>query len=621
MSQPPNISHRSPECLNIAGGELNNDSQRVVFLRKLFWAALDTKNRVIFILSITMIVVLSYGSSFTPILFSRFIDEFSTNLSITDFALVLIIGYLLVNWSTAIAQEVLWITVGPIQQRVQRRVNTSIFSHTIRLPFEFHTEKSTGEFLEKLSQSQSGMSQILFSVLTDLLPVSLRTLFILINSIIFLPLFVFNIMIIMIILYSCVLYFGAERIRQHQRRAQKKLVRARGLMTDSLMSIETVKSFDREDLVSHVFDNEMAAAEQYFGRFMWARFTLGASQVTLGLLCIGLAIGIGIVQSSHGALSIGELLLIQVYCSQLMQPLQGLSLQYRNIKSGLTSLDGIAEILVLKPELPVIASENKGSSCIKNEENLDIKLNNVSVYRDDRLIIDSLSMEIKQGQKIAIVGPTGAGKSTIARLLLRLVYPDSGTVLVCNHELSTIPPSEWRELVAFVPQDVILFNDSLLQNLRFAATDASSAEIAEVIRLTRLNNLIEKNIAGLDMVVGERGQLLSGGERQRVGIARALLRKPKIYIFDESTSALDQRTEREILSDLDQLDDNTTRITITHRVKSISNADCIYVMDNGTIAQSGTHADLVQQDGMYQELWKSSAESEKATNSDVARRV
>ena len=238
-----------------------------------------------------------------------------------------------------------------------------------------------------------------------------------------------------------------------------------------------------------------------------------------------------------------------------------------------------------------------------------LQLHDVSVRRSERKVLDRLSATFVHGQETAIVGPTGAGKSTIVKLLLRLVQPDTGRVLVGEDDLSDLLLTGWLERVSFVPQDVVLFNDTLAGNLRFATADVDRAAMNEVLELTRLDGLVSNHPDGIDMLVGERGQRLSGGERQRVGIARALLRKPDIYLFDEATSALDLSTEKDLMSDLRSFTRGATIVAVTHRVRSAADMDRIVVVEGGTAMQSGTHAELLALDGPYRTLWGSSSDS------------
>lgn len=550
--------------------------------------------------------------SFAPIIFAKFVDTFGASKSLGFGAFAMLVSFLLVHLLANLGREALWITVGPIQQRIQRRANVEFFQHALSLPFQYHVRKSTGEFQEKLNQAQNGMNQIIFATLTSLLPILLQTFFVLANGLFVLPSIIVVVMLATISIYLIVLFYGTERVRQHQRHAQQFLIKARGFLADALLNIETVKAFVQEEGVARRYDEHLSSAERRFGQFLLARFGLGAAQVTIVMIGLAVSFGYGALQVESGALTIGTLVLIQMYFVQLIEPLQGLSMHYRDIKSGLAMLDGVAEVLMLEQEVDRTLFDGVKATVASNTAverlshlNFDrcLSFEAVTVLRDGRAIIDDVSLRIEPGQSIAIVGATGAGKSSLVRLVMKLIEPTSGDIRLGDTSLASVPSTVWRRYVSLVPQEVILLNDTLANNLLFANPHASRQELEEVIRRAKLLDLVNGSKDGLDMVVGERGQVISGGERQRIALARALLRKPKIYVFDEATSALDRKTEDEIWQDLRQLDAAATKIIVTHRLQSIIHCDVIYVLENGRVAQAGGHDALVAEEGCYRSFW------------------
>ena len=597
----------------IPSESLTSDKERVRFLARLCWGVLDGRGRAMLIGSVGLVAALSFGTSVVPILFAKFVDSLTSAPTVGATATTILVAFLLVYWLSNIGREALWIVVGPIQQRIQRKASVRFFRHALYLPFQYHTLKSTGEFTEKLQQAHNGLGQIIFSTLTSLLPILLQTLFVVVNSLIFLPAFVVAIMSVTVAVYLVVLFRGAERIRQHQRNAQGFLIKARGHLTDVLGNVETVKAFVKEDTTTARYDQLLSQSERQFRKFLFARFLLGAAQSTIMVVSLAIALAVGLVNVQQSFLSIGSLVLIQMYFIQLIEPLQGLSRHYRETKAGLTMFDGVAEVLSyeLEPhagqasdEGKVAKPESHGPGANSADANGRIVFNNVTVMRDDRIIVDNVSMTIESGASVAIVGRTGAGKSSIVRLLLKLLEPSSGTITVGGVSLADIPSAQWRGGISLVPQEVILFNDTLADNLRFADPLASDEDLRMVLKRVRLTELLDKSGNGLELLVGERGQIMSGGERQRIGLARALLRHPKIFIFDEATSGLDLTTEAEILADLSELDSVATKIVVTHRIRNVTDFDTIFVVEAGRIIQSGTHVELLETSDLYRAFWR-----------------
>jgi len=579
------------------------DARRLAFLLRLSWSALNRAGKLTVVAGILVVLLTAYAVTLIPLLFSKFIDEFSSGADFSSTAVALMVGFMLTYWLAHLGREVVWITAGPVQQRIQRFANASFFANALALPYDYHLKKSTGALNEKLVQAQNGMNQIIFSALTDLFPTIAQTLFVLVNSLIFLPFYVAIFLGVTIGIYLTVLVYGAERIRQQQRAAQKELIGARGLLTDAFLGVEAIKAFGQEQEIARRYDERLGNAESRFLRFLRIRFVLGASQVTIASVGMALALGVSVYQVHAGALTVGALVLIQMYFVQTINPLQGLSLQYRNIKSGLTMVDGIGELFDWS--LPT-AKLDEETARLCNGASLEspalIFLDKVSVSRNGRVLVENIDLSVSPSEVIAIVGPTGAGKSTLVRLLLRLLEPDTGEMSMGGVSAAKVKPEDWRKHIALIPQDIVLFNDTLQANLQFGAAGATSDDIENVVEMCRLTNLVKRAPNGLQTVVGERGQLLSGGERQRVGLARAVLRSPEVYILDEATSALDKNTETEVLGDLLRLDPQATKIIVTHRLNTIEKADRIYVVDQGRIVQCGRHDELLQIDGLYKTL-------------------
>jgi ATP-binding cassette subfamily B protein len=375
---------------------------------------------------------------------------------------------------------------------------------------------------------------------------------------------------------------------------------ANGRAMDSLMNYETVKYFNNDE-------HEINRYSQTMGQ--WEEAAVN-SQNTMSLLNFGqggiIAIGVtGIMYLaalgvSEGNLSLGDLVLINTMMLQLFLPLNFLGIIYRALKYALADMDMVIKLL----QKPIEITDSSDAR--------PLELNNTSVefrqvgfkYNDDRTILSDISFKVEDGKKLAIVGPSGAGKSTIARLLFRFYDISSGEILISGQNIAKVSQNSLRQAIGIVPQDTVLFNDSILYNIRYAKADASEQEVYEAARLADIHDFIQSLPEGYATIVGERGLKLSGGEKQRVAIARVLLKNPPILVFDEATSSLDSQSEKNILSELYKISRDKTTLVIAHRLSTIIDADTIVVLDQGRVKEQGNHQQLMERGGIYANLWE-----------------
>jgi len=374
---------------------------------------------------------------------------------------------------------------------------------------------------------------------------------------------------------------------------------ANGRAMDSLMNYETVKYFNNDK-------HEVSRYRETMGQ--WEEAAVN-SQNTMSLLNFGqggiIAVGVtGIMYLaalgvSQGKLSLGDLVLINTMMLQLFLPLNFLGIIYRALKYALADMDMV--IKLLQKPIEITDSSDARPLVLKNTmvEFRQVGFN----YNDDRTILSDISFKVEDGKKLAIVGPSGAGKSTIARLLFRFYDIDSGEILISGQNIAKVSQNSLRQAIGIVPQDTVLFNDSILYNIRYAKDDATEQEVFEAARLADIHDFIQSLPDGYDTMVGERGLKLSGGEKQRVAIARVLLKNPPILVFDEATSSLDSQSEKNILSELYKISRNKTTLVIAHRLSTIVDADSIVVLDQGRIKEQGSHAQLMKMGGIYADLW------------------
>jgi ATP-binding cassette subfamily B protein len=388
---------------------------------------------------------------------------------------------------------------------------------------------------------------------------------------------------------------------------------------DSLLNFETVKYFGNEAHEAGRFDSALARYERAAVK----------SQVTLNMLNLGqvaiTAIGLGgimlmaALQVRAGAMTVGRFVLVNTYLMQLYQPLNFLGFVYRELKQGLVDMEQMFRLLRVEKEVAdrpdaraLAAHLSEGAACAVRFEGVHFG------YRPDREILKGVDFSVPAGGRLAIVGPTGAGKSTIGRLLFRFYDVTEGRVMVDGEDVRDLAQASLRAAIGVVPQDTVLFNDSIRYNIAYGRPDATEAEIEQAARLAQIHDFVMRLPEGYETRVGERGLKLSGGEKQRVAIARTLLKDPRILILDEATSALDTGTEQDIQAALRTVARNRTTLVIAHRLSTVVDADEIIVLDDGRVVERGTHAALLAQAGLYARMWALQAEQESVAEAEVA---
>jgi ATP-binding cassette subfamily B protein len=389
--------------------------------------------------------------------------------------------------------------------------------------------------------------------------------------------------------------------RMHYRHEMNALdSSANGRAMDSLMNYETVKYFNNDHHEIERYRNTMGEWEEAAVKSQNTMSMLNFGQaaiIALGVTGIMFLAAQGVVDQE---LTLGDLVLINTMMLQLFLPLNFLGIIYRSLKYALADMDMVIKLLRHPVEI------------VDREEAAPLEIASASVefhdvgfhYNQDRRILDKVSFKLEDGEKLAIVGPSGAGKSTIARLLFRFYDIDAGQILISGQNIAAVTQQSLREAIGIVPQDTVLFNDSILYNIQYARPGASFEEVREVARLADIDGFISNLPQGYDTAVGERGLKLSGGEKQRVAIARVLLKDPAILVFDEATSSLDSQSEKNILDALTRISHNKTTLVIAHRLSTVIDADRIVVLDQGQVCEQGDHESLIEADGLYAKLWR-----------------
>ncbi len=566
------------------------------------WPRGDTALKLRVVLSAGVLALTALLSALVPLLFAWAVDELSPKgaPAVVVAPVALLLSYGIINWLSRGLNELRWILFGPIEQRVRRRLGLAVFDHLHTLSLRYHLSRRTGTLSRVQENGLRAVADLLFNLVFVVAPLCIEIVVIcavLLGR--FEPYFAI-IIVVTLTCYATALIFGSEWIRRYQRPAVIKAAEAHGKAIDSLLNYETVKYFGNEDYVSTRYDRELREVERLTVRSLIIRSLMGFGQMTVlgaGMIVIVLLAGLEV---AAGAMTLGAFVLVNTYLLQLVRPLERLGNLYRSIKQALIDLEQMTRLFDQAAE---IVDRDNARDLPRGEGG--IVFDNVSfAYDSRRPILKGVSFEIPAGHKIALVGPSGGGKTTIGRLLFRFYDPTEGRVLIDGNDISELTQSSVRAAIGVVPQDTVLFNDSIGDNIRFGRPDATPGEIHDADRLAQIHDFIVGLPDGYDTVVGERGLKLSGGEKQRVAIARAVLKKPRIYIFDEATSALDSHTEQAIQASLADVSRGTTTLVIAHRLSTIVDAEQILFIADGRITERGTHAELLVLGGAYASMWR-----------------
>ena len=495
-----------------------------------------------------------------------------------------------------------------VGQHAVRELNNRTFQHLHRLSLRFHLERRTGGLSRVVERATRAIELIIRMGILNVVPTALELL--LICGIL---LYYFDWIYVAIVLATVAAYmwftFAASEWRISIRREMNESdTEANTKAIDSLLNFETVKYFGNEELEARRFDASMARYESAAIRTYYSLGVLNSGQsliFTVGMTIVMLLTARGILAGEN---SIGDFVLVNSILIQLYMPLNFMGMVYREIKQGLVDLENMFSLLDEAPEVV----DKPGAEPLRVERGT-IRFENVSfAYDPERPILKDVSFEVPAGRMVAIVGPSGAGKSTISRILFRFYDISAGRVTIDGQDIRDVTQKSLRAAIGVVPQDTVLFNDTIFYNIKYGRPDATNEEVFEAAKLAQIDGFIRQLPQGYATMVGERGLKLSGGEKQRVAIARTILKQPPILILDEATSALDSHTEKEIQDALDRVSRDRTTLVIAHRLSTIVHADNILVLEKGRLVEQGTHAQLLAKDGLYASLWNRQLRAEKA---------
>ena len=588
-----------------------HDIKAVRMMAPFLWPKDDMALRVRLVISISLLAATAAMNALAPVLFALAVDRLTPQeifgeegkvigvIAVTVLPLAVLLGYGAVHSFGKAMSELRWLLYGPIEQRLKRNVAMTVFRHLHELSMRFHIGRKTGALSRIMDNGTRGVDNLLMATVFMILPLVTEIVIILVVLLAFFD-FVFTAIILAtFVLYSVALVIGSEWLRKHQRKAVVESAAAHGKAVDSLLNYETVKYFGNEDFVAGRYDDSLAKVERLTIKALTSRSVTGVIQVLIlgiGLTGMILLAGNRIVA---GTMEVFGFVLVNMYMLQIIRPLDRVGNLYRNIKQSFVDVEQMMGLLMEEPEV----SDAPDAKPLGGGEG-KVEFRDVSfAYDIRRPLLDHVSFTVPAGRTIGIVGGSGAGKTTLGRLLFRFYDPSSGQVLVDGADLRTVQVEALRATVGVVPQDAVLFNDSLHYNIAFGHPDATREEVEQAAKLAQIHEFSAGLPDGYDTVVGERGLKLSGGEKQRVAIARAILKNPRIFLFDEATSALDSKTEREIQKSLRGVSKDTTTLIIAHRLSTVVHADEILVLEDGKTVERGTHDALLRDGGIYATLW------------------
>jgi ABC-type transport system involved in Fe-S cluster assembly fused permease/ATPase subunit len=566
----------------------------------LIWLHTDCFVKIRLLVAVFSLVLASIFTALGPVALKNVIDAIGgrsagTGASIT----MLVILYVLTQWLARGTGELRALLYAYAERRMSRSLSEKLFAHVIRLPLRFHLGRQTGAIGQCLQNGLQGYQLVLHHLVFTFLPVvaELATIVIVLASLEQPSFFAFYAGATLC--YAIVFSFTVSKVMKTARAASATSIDASASMTDSILNYETVKYFTAERVVQEKVSRALVKTEREWVSFhrLYAANGLGVATTYAAFLALTILYAVGQVQA--GAMTIGTFVLVNTYMLQIIRPIEMLGYAVQGFSQGIAMLDSMLKLLQEKPE-----SDEAGTTVAATGPG-SLEFDSVSVsYRSDRTILNGVSFRIPAGKTLGIVGTSGAGKSTIVRLVTRLLEADSGCILLDGVPISQRPLADVRQAIAVVPQDTVLFNDTIGYNIAFGKHGCTQQQIEDAARVAHLHDFIMSLPDGYETQVGERGVKLSGGEKQRVSIARAALKHPRIYVFDEATSSLDSKTEAQILRNLEEISTAHTTLVIAHRLSTVVHADEIVVLEHGTIAERGTHSSLIEQNGRYAALWR-----------------
>ena len=572
-------------------------------ISKMFPYIWAFKSRVIF--AISFLIIAKFATVAVPILLKEIVDSLNSDKTLLILPLGLLIAYGALRLTTALFNELRDVLFAKVRYHAVYKISVKVLDHLHKMSLRFHLERQTGSIIRDLERGTQSLSSLINYMIFIILPTIIEVF--LVGAIL---LITYDINFAFITFATIIVYtlftLKVTNWRMNFRHDMNRLdSEANSIAVDSLLNYETVKYFNNEEYEIKRYSDVLFKWENAAMQSMTTMSMLNFGQaiiITIGVTFIMIFASSGVVD---GSMTLGDLVLVNALMLQLFVPLNTLGIVYRQITYALADMDMLVKLL--DKDIEIVDKKNAKDLIVKSG---DIEFKNVFFsYNENRKILKNISIDIPSGKKIAIVGPSGAGKSTIGRLLFRFYDSSQGKILIDNQDIVNCTQESLHKNIAVVPQDTVLFNESIFFNIKYADNNASKEDVISAAILANIHHFIDDLPDKYNTMVGERGLKLSGGEKQRIAIARAVLKKPKIIIFDEATSSLDSKSENKILNSMKKISKDITSLVIAHRLSTISDADNIYVLDHGNIIESGTHEYLLTLKGMYFQMWNLQKES------------
>ena len=580
-------------------GRLKDELRALKSLAPYLWPRDSFELRARVVLAVAFLLAGKLVNIYVPLLYKQAVDALSPSGTIIVVPVSLIVAYGAARVMSQGFNELRNAVFAKVSQRAIRQLALRAFRHVHSLSLRYHLERRTGGLSRAIERGTAGIDFLLSFMLFNVVPTVFEIL--LVCAILWR---LFNWTFAAVTLTTIVLYIGFTfsitdwRVR-FRREMNERNTEANTKAVDGMLNFETVKYFANEEHEAQRYDTALRAYERAAVRSETTLTLLNLGQGTIiatGLVAIMILAARGVAAAR---MTVGDFVLVNAYLIQLYTPLNFLGMVYRNIKQSLTDLEQMLALLAVKPEI-----EDRPGAPVLIVDGGAVAFRGVDFRYDFRRpILSDINFQVPRGATIAIVGPSGAGKSTIARLLLRFYDVDAGAIEIDGQDIRTVTQEGLRCAIGVVPQDTVLFNDTIYYNIAYGRPGAARVEIEEAARHAHVHDFIMSLPDGYQTMVGERGLKLSGGEKQRVAIARVILKAPKILVFDEATSALDTKTEREIQTSLAEVSADRTTLVIAHRLSTIVEADEILVLENGRIVERGHHAELLPRHGVYAAMW------------------